>query len=237
MTGTLGSCGERTASKNQTSVDEVVRREDDATDGCKGETLMVGMKVAIQTVHANTNFVPLALMFLPLPLLVLVCCRRRSSSGDDGLSIFLGGRKLQTFLDWNSHVTTITSFATIPFVLTDATFSSNTGVLAPPARALTITALLALPASLATRLGRQVFLVSCKLMLEVHGRDRGLASRSRAYHPRGGGDGSRVSSVNSFLIAIGGRLRFARIGRSGSTLAILVRARRCRLGRTRFKRV
>lgn len=45
MTGTLGSCGERTAIKNQTSVDEeVVRREDDATDGRKGETLMAGMK-------------------------------------------------------------------------------------------------------------------------------------------------------------------------------------------------
>ena len=54
MTGTLGSCGERTAIKNQTSVDEVVRREEDATDGRKGETLMVGMKVAIQTVHAQT---------------------------------------------------------------------------------------------------------------------------------------------------------------------------------------
>ena len=45
MTGTLGSCGERTAIKNQTSVDEeVVRREDDATDGRKGETLVTGMK-------------------------------------------------------------------------------------------------------------------------------------------------------------------------------------------------
>lgn len=44
MSGTLGSCGDRTAIKNQTSVDEVVRREDDATDGRKGETWMAGMK-------------------------------------------------------------------------------------------------------------------------------------------------------------------------------------------------
>lgn len=103
--------------------------------------------------------------FLPLPLLVLVCHRGRNSN--DGGMCLTRIREINRFLNRDAHVTTVTAFATIPFVLADAPFGTNASILASSARALTITTLLALPAALAPRLGRQVFLIGSELMLKV----------------------------------------------------------------------
>lgn len=97
---------------------------------------------------------------LALSLLILVCnrCGLQRSVGHRGqLVLFL--RRVTVLLHGDPHVAPITTLPAISFVLTDATFSANTGVLAPATGALAIATLLALAAPLAARLRGQVFLV------------------------------------------------------------------------------
>lgn len=78
----------------------------------------------------------------------------------------------QLFLfDGNAHVASITALATVAFIFADALVRGKTGVSASSARALAITTLLALAASLAARLGRQVRLI-------IASRGNGSADRS-----------------------------------------------------------
>lgn len=140
---------------------------------------------------------------LPLSLLVLVCHRGRNSS-DGGMSL-ARIREINGFLNRDAHVATVTAFATIPFVLADAPFDTNTSILASSARALAITTLLALPAALAARLGRQVFLIGSELMLEVDRRHRSLAGWGRTDHPGRGGDSSGNRGDISLMDAVGSR--------------------------------
>lgn len=70
----------------------------------------------------------------------------------------------------------VSALATVALVLADAAFDADAGVLAAATGSLAIAAFLALAASLAARLGGEVFLVGAEGMLEVDGgRGRGLA--------------------------------------------------------------
>ena len=72
-------------------------------------------------------------------------------------------------LDWDAHVASVPPLAAVTFVLADAALNADTGVLAATARSLTVATLLTFAAALATRLRREIFLVSTKRMLEVDG--------------------------------------------------------------------
>lgn len=133
-------------------------------------------------------------------------------------------------------MTTVAAFAAIPFVFANAPFDANAGILASSAGALAIATLLALPASLAARLGRQVFLICRELTLEVDRRHGSLAGWGRTDHP-GRSDSSSRNVSHDFLTTVGRRLDLARIGKCGSILATLARSCGCRLGATRFDSV
>ena len=92
-----------------------------------------------------------------LPLLVLVRkgrCEELSgtaSGGEwDGIVSVITKVRL---LDRDTHVTTITSFATVTLVFADTAFDTNTSILAASTRSLTVATFLALATSLTTRLG------------------------------------------------------------------------------------
>jgi proteasome lid subunit RPN8/RPN11 len=72
-------------------------------------------------------------------------------------------------LDWDAHVASVPPLAAVTFVLADAALNADTGVLAATARSLAVATLLTFAAALATRLRREIFLVSTKRMLEVDG--------------------------------------------------------------------
>ena len=78
-------------------------------------------------------------------------------------------------LDRHSHMTSVTAFATVTFVLTKTALDTNASILATLARPLTVTALLAFAASLAAWFGRKVLVVSTELVLEVERGGRSLA--------------------------------------------------------------
>jgi hypothetical protein len=79
-------------------------------------------------------------------------------------------------LDRNAHVASVSSLAAVALVFADAAFNADSGVLAAAAGALAIATFLALAASLAARLGGEVFFVGAKGVLEVDGGGcRGLA--------------------------------------------------------------
>lgn len=58
----------------------------------------------------------------------------------------------------NAHMAPVPSLTTIPLILADAPFSTNTRIFAPLAGPLAIAALFALPAALAAGFGGEVFL-------------------------------------------------------------------------------
>jgi hypothetical protein len=64
-------------------------------------------------------------------------------------------------------VTAVSTFAAVAFVFTDTAFNTDASILAASTGTLTVTALLALAATLAARLGRQVLLIRTELVLEV----------------------------------------------------------------------
>jgi len=64
-------------------------------------------------------------------------------------------------------MTPIAALPPIAFIFTDTPVCTNACILAALAGSLTVTALLALAATLTARLTRQVFLVNTKLVLEV----------------------------------------------------------------------
>jgi len=87
---------------------------------------------------------------------------------------------LLTALDRHAHVAPVSAFATVTLVFADAAFDAYAGVLAAATGSLAIAALLALAASLAARLGGEVFLVGAEGVLEVDGgRSGGLARLRR----------------------------------------------------------
>ena len=72
-------------------------------------------------------------------------------------------------LDGNTHVSSEASLTAISFIFADTAFDANTGIFAALAGSLTVTAFLALAATLAAWLGRQILFVSTRLMLEIKG--------------------------------------------------------------------
>ena len=83
-------------------------------------------------------------------------------------------------LDRHAHVASVSALATVALVLADAAFDADAGVLAATTGSLAIATFLALAASLAARLGREVFLVRAEGVLEVDGgRSGGLARLRR----------------------------------------------------------
>lgn len=83
------------------------------------------------------------------------CAQRRACLGGSGSS---SGR-LSRFFDGHSHVSTVSALSPVAFVLADAALPANSGIAATPARTLTVAALLALAAPLASRLGRQILFI------------------------------------------------------------------------------
>ena len=73
----------------------------------------------------------------------------------------------------------VSALATVALVLADTAFDADTGVLAAAAGSLAIAAFLALAASLAARLGGEVFLVGAEGVLEVDGGGAGGFARLR----------------------------------------------------------
>lgn len=62
-------------------------------------------------------------------------------------------------LDGNTHVAAIATLTAVALIFADAKLRRNASVLAAPARPLAIAALLALTASLASRLAREIRLI------------------------------------------------------------------------------
>lgn len=94
-----------------------------------------------------------------LAFLVFVA-ERRGHRGSDGCS----GEESRLRdgldrLDRDAHVTSITTFSTVAFVLTDTLISAEAGIAATTTWALTIAALFALATALASRLCGKVRLI------------------------------------------------------------------------------
>ncbi len=103
---------------------------------------------------------------LPLSLLAFIGAALTAGHGGGQEARLQRGLFL---LDWNTHVASISSLAAIALVLADTLVCAKAGIFATLARALTVTTLLALSASLAARLGREILFVLTELILEVQG--------------------------------------------------------------------
>jgi hypothetical protein len=102
---------------------------------------------------------------LSFPLLALVRATLTSSKQARWEEVWLHTDFV--LLHRNTHMTSITAFATIAFILADTLVGAEASILASLAWTLTITSLLAFAASLAARLGGKIFFISSKWMLEV----------------------------------------------------------------------
>lgn len=89
------------------------------------------------------------------------------------MGITIAGSELESLLNGDAHMATVTALATISFIFADAALEANACIPASSTGALTIAALLALAASLAARFGRQVFFICRKL--EVGRRTQSLS--------------------------------------------------------------
>jgi hypothetical protein len=125
----------------------------------------------------------------PLALTFLVLLDKRhghwycwSKSRSNGLNMVGHRSGLDNFLNRNTHVTAIAAFTAIPFIFAHASLGANTSIPAPSARALTVATLFTLAAALAPRLGRQIFLIGCQLMLKLDRRARSFARIWRVDH-------------------------------------------------------